>query len=328
MSVAWVGAGIAAVGLVAGQSNAKSAVNAQEDAANSANATSMAQYDQTRADQMPFLNNGTAASNQLAYLLGLPGASSTGGTPDIRSIISQSVGQSYDQGYLPGTGDNTKADAINGALLNYSNGLYGSAADAYKKFTGSDFPAQSTSPTDPNFGSLLKQFDQSDLDADPIYQSSLAAGLTNGNQGINRQAASNGSLNSGATIKALARFSTNLGASLGNDAFNRNSAYKTGVYNDLAGVSGGGQTASTQIGNAGAAAAANEANNTLAVGNSRAASAIGQTNSINSGISSAAQYYQNQQLLNRLNTPAANNPTIYGADGGGSGFVQTGSISY
>lgn len=66
MSVMWVGAGIAAVGVGASVYSANKASGAQTDAANQANATQQAQYDQTRTDNMPWKTAGATAIGQLS----------------------------------------------------------------------------------------------------------------------------------------------------------------------------------------------------------------------------------------------------------------------
>jgi hypothetical protein len=73
MSVAWVGAGIAAVGVVSGAANAKKAANAQEQSAQLANETQMAQYNQTREDQTPWRDAGMGALSQLTSRTGADG---------------------------------------------------------------------------------------------------------------------------------------------------------------------------------------------------------------------------------------------------------------
>jgi len=65
MSVAWVGAGIAAVGLVSNTVSQNKASKAQQNAANQANDTATAQYNQTREDNMPFREAGLNALTKL-----------------------------------------------------------------------------------------------------------------------------------------------------------------------------------------------------------------------------------------------------------------------
>ncbi|MCZ3114747.1 hypothetical protein NYZ21_20130, partial [Acinetobacter baumannii] len=87
MSVGWVGAAAAVGGALISADSARSAANSQADAAQrSSDATLQAQreandlqkymYDTTRSDNQTFLQNGTAASNELALRLGLVPSSS------------------------------------------------------------------------------------------------------------------------------------------------------------------------------------------------------------------------------------------------------------
>lgn len=70
-------AGGAIVGGVMASNASKSAANkaaqAQEDAANSANATQLQIYNQNAATEKPFVDTGVAANNKLAALMGLNG---------------------------------------------------------------------------------------------------------------------------------------------------------------------------------------------------------------------------------------------------------------
>jgi hypothetical protein len=82
MSVAWVGAGIAAVSAISSYSANKKAAKSQEEAARQANDTSSAasqaaleenrrQYDLNRSDIMPTIERGNLAGNRLQELMGL-----------------------------------------------------------------------------------------------------------------------------------------------------------------------------------------------------------------------------------------------------------------
>jgi hypothetical protein len=65
MSVAWVGAGIAAVGVVSNAVSSNKAAKAQGAAANQASATELEQYHQNREDMAPWRDAGEAALSQL-----------------------------------------------------------------------------------------------------------------------------------------------------------------------------------------------------------------------------------------------------------------------
>jgi hypothetical protein len=79
MSVAWVGAGIAAVGVVSSAISSNKAAHAQEGAARAATSEEQRQYDQTRADQAPYRTAGYSALSRMSDLLGLSGNTSAAG---------------------------------------------------------------------------------------------------------------------------------------------------------------------------------------------------------------------------------------------------------
>ena len=108
MSVAWVGAGIAAVGTMNSMNASKSAASAQSDSAAQANETQRYMYDQTRADNEPFRATGLAANNKLAYLMGIGpnGQPSGGGGGGIfGGIAGQIAGLIPNGGYTPQAGE-------------------------------------------------------------------------------------------------------------------------------------------------------------------------------------------------------------------------------
>lgn len=79
MSVAWVGAGIAAVGVVSNMSSARSAANQQQDATNASIAAEQSGQDAALKAQQPFLDAGYKGDNRLLELLGLGGDTSAAG---------------------------------------------------------------------------------------------------------------------------------------------------------------------------------------------------------------------------------------------------------
>lgn len=162
-----------------------------------------------------------------------------------------------------------------------------------------------------DYGSLNRRFSANDLNNDPVYQSGLQFGLDEGTKGINNQAAANGGLLSGATLKALTRYGNDYGSTKANESYSRFNTDNTNIYNRLAGISGSGQQASGQIGSAGAnygsqlnSANTNYGNNVsntaMGLGNARAASGIAQANAIGGGISGAVNNYNQNQLMSRL----------------------------
>ena len=139
--------------------------------------------------------------------------------------------------------------------------------------------------------------------------------MSQGEQGINRASAARGGCNSGATLKALARFnSDNASQEYGaldqrqntcEAQFNANRDFQR---NNLATLAGIGQTATTATSNAGANAYGQIANagqnNALQqgqalqnAGEARASGYVGSANAIGSGIKSIYDNYQQSQYL-------------------------------
>lgn len=315
MSVGAVAAGIGAAATVYSASQAGAGADAQIGAANGANQISQFQYDQTRADNMPFLKNGTAASNKLAYMLGISGPGATANPYTLDDFIAYNA-RIAPPGYNS-TGQRQDAQI---QYNNYLAGVYGDDAGTAANF---GFATRAPTENDPgDYGSLLRKFSQDDLNNDVVYNSGLQFGLDQGTQGINRLAAAGGGLNSGATLKALTKFGNDYGSTKANDSYNRFTNDQTGIYNKLAGISGAGQSAVNTVASAGQQNASTIGNNLIGAGNARAAAAVGSGNALTGGANSISNYYQQNQLLNALNkNNAANNPTIYGASGGSGAFM-------
>lgn len=316
--VAAVGAA-AAVGGAAMSANASSkASKAQQNSANAANAMSQEQFEQTRIDNQPFRRAGTGASNMLAQMLGLPGYE-YGPPPDAASYIAGSAGAAYDGGYR--LGNFTRDQIIKGAVDNFKNGQYGNDQEALKRF-GYD-PANEGGTRASNFGDLLRTFTAEDRDKDVVYQDGLQFGLDQGVNALNRQAAASGSLLSGAQAKALSRFGNDYASTKTGEARNRFVSDQDSKYNKLAGLSGAGQQATSQVASAGQANAQYQGNNLIGAGNARGASAIAGANSFNNALSQGVNAYQQQNLINSLG-----NRQNYSGWAGMNGFGDSYGSSY
>jgi hypothetical protein len=151
-----------------------------------------------------------------------------------------------------------------------------------------------------DYGSLMRNFSQSDMNADPVYNSGLQFGLDEGRKGLERQASASGSNLSGATLKALTRFGNDYGSTKANESFNRFQTNQGNQFNRLSALSGTGQTAVGQVGAAGQNMASNISQNQIGMGNARAASAIGQSNAITGAIGQGLNMYQGQQYMDIL----------------------------
>jgi hypothetical protein len=123
MSVAWVGAGIGALGVVSGVVSANSASNAQVGAAKAANAEQQREYDQTRADQEPYRTQGYAALQRISDLLGISGNTSAPGYGSFGKPLSVSDVEK-DPGYQFGLNQGLKTQQNSAAAR---GGLYSGA---------------------------------------------------------------------------------------------------------------------------------------------------------------------------------------------------------
>ena len=159
------------------------------------------------------------------------------------------------------------------------------------------------------YGSLLKPFTADSVKTDQGYQ----FGLDQGVKTASDSAAARGGLYSGATLKALTKYGNDYATTKFDDAFNRDQTTKGSIYNKLAGVSGTGQTATTQVDSAGAALAQNQGANLIGAGNARGAADISTGNAIGSGLNQAGAWW-----LKYGNQPGATT-TPYANSGGGVG---------
>jgi len=154
-------------------------------------------------------------------------------------------------------------------------------------------------------GQFEKRFTTADMNADPVYQSGLQFGLDQGTQGINRQAAAGGNMLSGATLKALTRFGSDYGSQRAGEAYSRFNNDQSAQYNRFAGLSGAGQQATNQVGQAGqnfATGATNamanfgnaQGNNITGAGNARASGYIASNNSWQNALNQGVSAYNNR----------------------------------
>ena len=166
-------------------------------------------------------------------------------------------------------------------------------------------------------GSLTRNFAQSDLEADPVYQNGLKFGLDQGTGAINARATQAGSYDSGSTLKALARYANDYGSTKANESYNRFNQNQGNIFNRLSGISGTGQTAVGQVGAAGTNAANNISELQTQIGNAGAAGVIGGANAFNTAGQNYLNY-NNQQNQNALLRDILNRQ-------GGSNVVSGGS---
>lgn len=152
-----------------------------------------------------------------------------------------------------------------------------------------------------------RPFDGSELEDDPGY----LFGLNAGKDAIEQSAAARGGLFSGRTMKDLARYATDYAGT----KFNERGAFRLGEraqrYNELAGLTGTGQTAAMGGAQLGANASATIADLYGSGGAARAAGMVGGANALGNAFSNAGNLYYQQSMLDRL---------FPGAGGTGSGY--------
>lgn len=304
MNVAAAVVGSAVVGGAMSANAAGKAADAQSAAAGQADATQRYMYDQTRADNAPFRQTGLAANNRLATLLGLEGGSSPSSYNGQELLAFNSQGVPSYNPALYSTNPEYKRRYDEYAALHqaqYGSGFTnGSDFNQITNYLRGALPPEQSNSSNPEFGSLLRNYGQADADNDYIYQTQKQFGLDEGVKGINRMAAANGGIMNGAVAKALTRFGNDYAGTKLNESYNRFENNKTGTYNKLAGMSGAGQQATNQVSAAGSNMANNISQNQIGLGNARGASAIAGANSFNNALSSGVNAYQQQNYLNSL----------------------------
>ena len=213
------------------------------------------QQDQNTQAFKPYTSTGAASSNLLAYYLGLaPTATSgVGGGPLSKfDLINTQEGVWKPNEYLYNN-DDTYHQAWNSFLAEHWNdygenpnnarGSYETVGlDALKRY-GFDLDKynqeadarMASAKSNPMFGSLLSKFTNSDLNNDVVYNTGLQFGLDEGNKALERRAAANGGYDSGATLKALARYANDYGTTKAEGAYNRFMNDKSSIYNFLSG---------------------------------------------------------------------------------------------
>lgn len=176
-------------------------------------------------------------------------------------------------------------------------------------------------------GDLVRSFNMNDYQQDPGMQFRQQQG----EQGINRAATASGARYSGATLKALARFNSGLASQEYGAAQQRFTTDQGNKFNRLSGLSGTGQAAVTQAGQAGQNAygqinqagmnsANGQANAVQNAGAARASGYVGVGNAINGTIGGLVNGYQQQQYLSSM-TPNSYSTPSNRYSGGNDGWT-------
>jgi hypothetical protein len=163
--------------------------------------------------------------------------------------------------------------------------------------------------TAPGFGKYATaEFGMDQFKADPGYAFRMSEGM----KALERSAAARGGLLSGATLKGITRYGQDAASQEYQNAFNRFQAERAGTLNPFQALAGTAQSSANTLGQQAGVLGQQLGSNIIGAGNAQAAGTIGQANAIASGVGQGINFYQNQQLLNRLPT--------YGTSTLGGGF--------
>jgi hypothetical protein len=312
----------AVVGGVASNAAAGKAAKAQGKAADQATELQREQYNQTREDNLPWMQRGNAAGTRLNTLLGLSTGATTladGKKPLTAEEIRLELRDQYLRGGGPGvtgqnptgsgwtpegganlggsmndtyTGQNTMATNSQAGAGGYNDADLEAAVQARMATQNAELAAaQGAGSDDPQYGMLTRQFTGADLENEPGYK----FGLQQGTESLNNSLASRGGIYSGAAGKALQRFGQDYAGSKFGEAWNRDASEKNRLFNMFSGVAGTGQTANNQVQSAGQVFAGNAGNNIMGAANARGSSYIAGSNALQSAVNGGVAAWNNKQ---------------------------------
>lgn len=312
MPAAYVGAAASVVGALSSSGAASSAAGQQAAGQQASLALQSQMYSQGQANLSPYLAGGSLANNELLTRLGLGGAPGGG-----QSLQDNPAWKAYvaGGGYAPGaagapatadTTDNSNDQAARNRI--YQQIGLGINSDG------------------PNYGSLLHQFDASDLTTNlaPNYAFMLDQG-----QSANKNASNlGGGLLGGNALQGLNTFTQNYAQNAYQQAYNNYNTNQSNIFSRLSGVAQTGQNSAVNAAsnaiNAGQAMGQTTAN----IGAAQAGGTIGSANALAGGLNNAASYYQLGQIMNGGGSSpyaVAGNGALMGTGSGGydnTGFSQ------
>jgi hypothetical protein len=147
-------------------------------------------------------------------------------------------------------------------------------------------------------------FGMDQFKADPGYAFRMSEGM----KGLERSAAARGGLLSGGMLKGIQRYGQDLASQEYQNAFNRYGVERERRLAPLQSLAGVGQTTATQLGQAGQTMASSVGDSMQSAAAARASGYVGTANALTGALNTGLNYYQTQQMMNRL-TPT---PVTYG----------------
>lgn len=157
-------------------------------------------------------------------------------------------------------------------------------------------------------------FGMQQFQADPGYGFRLGEGQ----KALERTAAARGGLISGSALRAAQRYGQEMGSQEYTNAFNRYQAERQARLGPLQSLAGLGQTTSQQLGQAGQQMGMNVGETMTSGAAARASGYVGGANALTGALGTGLNYYQGQNMLNAMQTPAGFN---YSPGAGGYNYT-------
>ena len=154
-------------------------------------------------------------------------------------------------------------------------------------------------------------FGMAQFQADPGY----GFRLSEGQKALERSTAARVGLQSGAALKAAARYGQEMGSQEFQNAFNRFQTERQARLNPLQSLAGVGQTSAQNLAGQAGQMGQNIAEGLGSAAAARAAGYVGGANALNQGLSTYLNYSQGQNMLNALRAPS---PAAYQTPGYGA----------
>jgi hypothetical protein len=291
-----------------GSNAASNAASTQAAAADRAAALQKQMFDEQVRLQAPFRAGGLAAQNRLLELMGLRYAGGQsgqgGGMPTVRSDAElraalqgqyTSSSQQVRRGAGGPEGDVTMY-TVPGSVDEAGLAAAISAARQREQAAADSYQTGSSSGGSPDFGKYARDFSMADFQQDPGY----AWRLQQGQQAIERSAAARGGLGGGRMAKDLTNYAQGAASQEYGNAYNRYQTNRANQLNPLQSLAGVAQTATGQMQSAAQSYGNNASNNAMAAGNANASGYMGAANAISGGVGQGLNYFQNQNMMNRL----------------------------
>lgn len=302
--MSWVAAAVAG-GTVVQSMTANKAADAQTSATNSAIGEERRQFDLNRRDLAPYRDAGRQAIGRLSEMMGL-GAQER--DPRYQQIFDRMVAE-RDQNHK-----NIYGFSIFDPNAGWAEGIPDFEKDRLAEAAGREFQTQYPD-AQLGGGELTKKFTEQDFRDDPVVKLGLESGLNEGTQAIDRMMGARGMRNSGAALKGLTRFATDYTGQKAGDSYNRFYADQDRTFNRLSGIAGSGQTAATNTAAMGSQSTGRVGDLMTAGGNARGAAAISQGNAFNQGLNTVGNWWNQNQMLDKLTSSR-----VPGYGGGFGGF--------